>query len=545
MRRIVSVWLIDWPVTVWANGAGRVSPPEAAIGTHQGPPFALIVRTNRGAILHALNAAARAEGLSRGQTQADARAILPNLESRPADLAADLRALEALAVWTERWSPSVTPDPSPDGLEGLFMDVTGAAHLFGGEFGLLEQIERRMASAGIRARAAIAPTPGAAWALSRHGPASRYGRIVVENGLRDALADVSIEALRIDAATLKQARRFGFKTIGDLYPMPRAGLARRFRDVDGAGLVRRLDQALGLAAEALAPTRPPPRYRAWEAYAEPLGDTAAIESRAPGLMADLATALEQDGQGARTLTLTGFRTDGQTRSLSIRLGQPGRDAPIWMRLFRERGFERIDLGFGVDALMLSADIAEPMIARQISTEDEAAARHAESLTALIDRLSARLGEQAICVAEPQGSWIPERAERWRPALAARHGSRRPDPAIAAGDDRPRPILMLDPPEPVEAIAELPDGAPAQFTWRRLSRRVTRAEGPERLSPEWWRPPSEGRGPLGRQPRTRDYYRVEDDQGLRYWLFREGLYGREYAGTLQERTPSWWMHGMFP
>ncbi|CAN5420736.1 DNA polymerase Y family protein [soil metagenome] len=516
-------------MTVWANGAGRVSPPETPVGTHQGPPFALIARTNRGA-------------------------ILPALECRPADPAADLRALETLAVWAERWSPSVTVDvlgdSTGDGLEGIFLDVTGADHLFGGETGLLEQIERRRALAGVRARAAIAPTPGAAWALGRQGPESRTGRIVGDDGLREALSDLSVESLRIDAATLKQARRFGLKAIGDLHPMPRAGLARRFRDVDGAGLVRRLDQALGLAAEALDPTRSPPRYRAWEAYAEPLGDTAGVESRAPGLMADLATALERDGQGARALTLTGFRTDGQARSLSVRLGQPGRDPAIWMRLFRERGFERIDLGFGVDALMLSADLAERMTARQISTEDEAAARHAESLTALIDRLSARLGEHAISVAEPQGSWIPERAERWRPALGARaisrnHALRRPDPAIAAGDDRLRPLLMLDPPEPVEAIAELPDGAPARFTWRRLSRRVTRAEGPERLSPEWWRPSSEGHGPLGRQPRTRDYYRVEDDQGLRYWLFREGLYGREYGGTLQEREPSWWMHGMFP
>ena len=541
MRRIVSVWLIDWPVTVWANGAGRVSPPEPPVGTHEGPPFALIGRTHRGAVIHALNAAARAAGLSRGQTQADARAILPALECRPADPDADERALRALAVWAERWSPSVTVDASPDGLEGLFMDVTGAAHLFGGEAGLLEQVERRMGQAGVRARAAIAPTPGAAWAVARHGSAARNARVVAGPALRDVLSGLPVEALRIDAATLKQARRFGLYRIGDLYPMPRSGLARRFREVDGAGLVRRLDQALGLAAEAMDPTRPPPRYRAWEAYAEPLGDTAGVEGRAPGLMADLAAALEKDGQGARALTLTGFRTDGQTRGLSIRLGTPGRDAGIWMRLFRERGFERIDLGFGIDALMLSADLTEPMTARQISTEDEAAARHAESLAALIDRLSARLGEAAIQIAEPNGSWLPERAERWRPALGARPVPVKND----SGDRRARPILMLDPPEPIEVVAELPDRPPAQFTWRRVARRVTRADGPERLSPEWWRSASDGAGPLQRQPRTRDYYRIEDDQGLRYWLFREGLYGREYAGAAEERAPSWWMHGMFP
>jgi protein ImuB len=541
MRRIVSVWLIDWPVTVWANGAGRVSPPEVPAnsqrgGAHEGPPFALIARTARGAVIHALNAAARAAGLSAGQTQADARAILPSLICRPADLAADHAALERLAVWAERWSPSVVIDEDQAGMEGLFLDVTGAGHLFGGEAELLAGIEARLAEAGARARVAMAGSPGAAWALARWGSDRP---VVPEDRTKAALARLPVEALRLEEAALKQARRFGLKRIGDLYDMPRAGLARRFRDGAGVGLVVRLDQALGLAAEALVPTRPPPKYRAWEAHAEPLCDIAGVEGRLPGLAADLAAVLEKDGQGARILTLTGFRTDGQTTSLTIKSGLPGRDVPIWMRLFRERGVERLDLGFGVDALMLSADLTEPLRPHQVSIEDEAAARHAESLTALIDRLSARLGEGAVRVAEPQGSWLPERAERWRPALGMRKPVR-PDAEAADADPRHRPILLLDPPEPVEAIAELPDGAPALFTWRRLPRRVARADGPERLSPEWWRPV-----PGDRETRTRDYYRVEDDQGLRYWLFREGLYGREYSGADGERAPSWWMHGMFP
>jgi protein ImuB len=536
MRRIVSVWLIDWPVTVWANGAGRVSPPEVPVGAHEGPPFALIARTARGAVIHALNAAARAAGLSAGQTQADARAILPCLICRPADLPADRAALERLAVWAERWSPAVVVDAEQDGMEGLFLDVTGAGHLFGGEAALLAGIETRLSEAGARARVALAATPGAAWALARWGGERP---VVPESRTKTALAALPVEALRLEEAALKQARRFGLKRIGDLYDMPRAGLARRFRDGAGVGLVKRLDQALGLAAEALIPTRPSPKYRAWEAHAEPLCDIAGVESRLPGLAADLAAALEKDGQGARILTLTGFRTDGRTTALTIKSGLPGRYVPVWMRLFRERGVERLDLGFGVDALMLSADLTEPLRPHQVSLEDETATRHAESLTALIDRLSARLGEGAVRVAEPQGSWLPERAERWRPALGMKT-TLRPDADAAGADPRHRPILLLDPPEPVEAIAELPDGAPALFTWRRLARRVARADGPERLSPEWWRPP-----PGERETRTRDYYRVEDDQGLRYWLFREGLYGREYSGADGERIPSWWMHGMFP
>ncbi|WP_426040806.1 Y-family DNA polymerase [Brevundimonas sp. TWP2-3-4b1] len=533
MRRIVSVWLIDWPVTVWTRSAGPNTPESSrpdpfAAGAG---PLALILRTARGAVIHALNPAARTLNLSRGQTQADALAMVPHLVCHPADPAADLRALEALAFWGERWSPAVTVDPSEGGLEGLFLDLTGATHLFGGEDGAIDRIEQRLAEAGIRARAAMAPSPGAAWALARWGNATR---IASDADVREALAPLPVDSLRIDDAALKQTRRFGLKRIGDLYPMPRAGLARRFRDGAGVGLVRRLDQALGATAEALIPTRAPPRYRGWEAYADPLTDTAGIEARLPGLAESLARTMESDGQGARALTLTAFRVDGRASAVSVRMGRALRDVSIWMRLFRETGIERIDPGFGIDALMLTADLTEPMVALQVSMGEEQQARHAEGMAALIDRLSARLGEASVRVATPQGSWMPERAERWAPALTSAPVRDRHDPG------RARPLLLLDPPEPVETLADLPDGAPARFTWRRVTRRVTRADGPERLSPEWWRP-----RPDGRQSRTRDYYRIEDDQGLRYWLFREGLYGAEYTGAKDERAPSWWMHGMFP
>jgi protein ImuB len=510
------------------------SPPDPALDPKQ--PFALVLKNSRGAaILHALNPAARRSGLRRGQTQADARAMIPHLVARPADPEAEARALTALAVWAERWSPSVSLDPSSGGLEGLFLDVSGATHLFGGEAALLAQIRDRLAEAGAPARVALAPTPGAAWALARWGgDGGQAAPVATEDTVRAELASLPVEALRIDDLTLTQARRFGLKRIGDLYPMPRAGLARRFRDGAGVGLVQRLDQALGFAGEALAPVRPPPKYRAWQSWMEPVGDIEGVEARLTDLTADLAAPLLRDGQGAKALTVTGFRSDGGTTGLSVRMGRPGRDPGIWLRLFREAGLGRLELGFGLDALMLTADAVEPMTARQGALESEAGAQQAESLAALVDRLSARLGEDRVLTAEPVESWIPERAERWRPAMG-RPVTGREGEAVGR-----RPLLMFDPPEPVEAMAELPDGAPMRFTWRRLSRRVTRADGPERLSPEWWRP-----RPDDRQVRTRDYYRVEDEAGGRYWLFREGLYGREYSGDPAERAPSWWMHGVLP
>lgn len=459
--------------------------------------------------------------------------MIPRLIGQPADPAADARALTALAAWAERWSPSVSVDPSSEGLEGLFLDVTGATHLFGGEAALLDQIRARLGEAGVPARAAMAPTPGAAWALARWGEADGGAPLATEDTTRERLADLPVEALRIDDRTLAAARRFGLRRIGDLYAMPRAGLARRFRDVDGVGLVKRLDQALGFVAEALTPVRAPPRYRAWQAYAEPLGDLEGVEARLPELAADLAQPLERDGQGAKALTLTGFRSDGRITALSVRMGRPGREAKVWLRLFREAGLGRLELGFGLDALMLTADTVEPIAPRQAALDSETETRQAESLAALIDRLTARLGEERVLTPEPIDSWIPERAERLRPALGRRPA---PDPS----DLGRRPILLLDPPEPVEAIAEMPDHAPARFTWRRVARRVVKADGPERLSPEWWRP-----RPDGREVRTRDYYRVEDAEGARYWLFREGLYGLEYGGRAEERAPSWWMHGVLP
>lgn len=536
MGRIVSVWLIDWPVTVWSK-ARRAAPPDG-FPDHRpwGLPFALIARTARGAVIHALNPAARAEGLSRGQTQADALAMVPHLICEPADPRADTQALETLALWCERWSPAVSIDASDEGREGLFMDMTGADHLFGGETAMLVQMRQRLERAGVRARLALAETPGAAWGLARYGSFDDTPPAPGPDQTRETLGPLPLEALRLRPKALTQARRFGLRRIADLYPLPRAGLARRFRGDEGLDLVRRLDQALGLTSEALIPSRAAPRYRAWEAHAEPLIDTAGVEGRLPDLADRLASGLDRDGQGARALTLTAFRTDGRTTAISVRTGAASRAAKVWLRLLRERGVERLELGFGVDALMLSADLTEPLVARQAALEHGDSERFAENMSDLIDRLSARLGEQAVRLAEPQESWLPERAERWRSALETRNRSR----AVTGNPERQRPILLLDPPEPVEAIAELPDGAPARFTWRRASRKVVRADGPERLSPEWWRP-----APQGRLARTRDYYRVEDERGLRYWLFREGLYGWDYNGEPEERAPSWWMHGMFP
>ena len=480
-------------------------------------------RTTAGLILHALTPEARALGLKLHQSHADACAIVPSLASAPAEPEQAAQALTLLGAWMERYTPYVTLDPTPGGLEGLFLDLTGGQHLFGGEAAMARQILTSLERLDVPARLGVADTPGAAWALARYG-----GGLVIapEGGAKAALAELPVAALRLKPTAVQLLNRFGLRRIGALAGLPRAALARRFRDAEALNVLQRLDQALGVLAEPLTPLTPPAVYRAQAVFAEPMTSIEAVAIQAAELTGRLAAALEQDGMGARRLRLTGFRVDGRTTTLEVRLASPSRQAAHLHRLFRDKGFEHLDLGFGIDALGLSAPVAEPLHARQTTALGDEQRVLAEARDALVDRLSARLGDEAVLAPRLSESWIPEAAETLVP-FAHRDGGAAP----AHGSERP--ILLFDPPEPIEAMAELPDGAPARFVWRRASRRVLRASGPERLEPEWWKTG-------GKPQRTRDYYRVEDEAGGRYWVFREGLYARPEG----EPLPSWWMHGLF-
>jgi protein ImuB len=528
MKRFASIWLMDWPVTAWR--AARPSPPETAAHRTDPTPFALVERTTRGLILHALNPAARALGLKLHQSHADACAIVPALVSAPADPLEDAKALRRLAGWMERYSPFVSLDQSPGGLEGLFLDLTGGQHLFGGEAAMAGAMLASLARLGVPARIGVADTPGAAWALARYG--EETPAMAPEGGSRAALAGLPVAALRLEPSAIQLLNRFGLRRIGALSALPRAALARRFQDAEALNVLQRLDQAMGHLPEPLIPVTAPAVYRVQHIFAEPMTNLEAVAIEAAALADRLAQALEQDGVGARRLHLTGFRVDGRTTRLDVRLSAASRRAAHLLRLFKDKGFEHLDLGFGIDALALCAPVTEPLHARQTTLETGALAgarqADAHARDALVDRLSARLGEGAVLAAHLAESWLPETAETLGPYASRSEAA--PNPAIG-----PRPILLFDPPEPIDAVAELPDGAPARFTWRRAARRVLRASGPERLSPEWWKASGSGK-----QKRTRDYYRVEDDHGGRYWVFREGL----YDGRDVDPPPSWWMQGLF-
>jgi protein ImuB len=470
-----------------------------------------------------LNAAAEVLGLATGDLLADARAKAEFLQVRDADPTADDAALRRLALWATRYTPTASPWNEDNGADGFFLDITGAAHLFGGEEKLLADLAARLRkNFGLPARLAVADTPGAAWALSRFHKTPSF---VLPCGQEAAaLAPLPIAALRLAPETRGVLRRLGFKTVGSLLDKPRAPFAARFP----TELLRRVDQALGRIDEPLVPVVAPPIYHSLRYLIEPIFTHDAIIAHANRLMATLVHVLTRDDVGARALRLCLYNVDGAVEAIDIGLTLPTRNVSHVARLIElklEALAATCDAGFGFEAIGLAVTCADPMPARQTeltSVTDEG--DRTERCASLIDALRQRLGPHSVRHFEPVASHLPERAEVLPPIDG--DASAWPEP-----DQKPRPLLLLPHAEPAEDVTALvPDGPPRRFSWRGVTYDITGAQGPERISAEWWR---------YREPKpTRDYYLVEDTAGHRFWLFREGLYGRETAAA------RWFVHGLF-
>lgn len=476
-------------------------------------------------LVHAADDMALSHSLFPGQRLADALACVPEARVEPADPAGDLGALHQLAQWATRFSPHVTPD-APD---GLLLDITGCGHLWQGEDRLMADALARLSAQGFHARGAIAGTIGAAWASARFGGAGTDGEgsIIPAGSISAALGRLPVRALRLDDGTAAGLDRLGLRRIGDLYPLPRADLAKRY----GARLLQRLDQALGYAAESLSPLAPTPDHRVSLVFAEPISHAEAIAQASEILLARLLRELETQELGVRRLGLIAHRLDDDAPGIIIGTARPSRDAKHLLRLLIEK-LDMIDPGPGIERMSLSALVSEKMTATQVDFDQRNAATAAADLAPLVDRLTNRLGTSSLAVARAVASHVPERAVAFVAPL-----QKKQPPADWSADLPPRPIRLLSPPEPIDALAPVPDDPPLSFRWRHVLHRIAKAEGPERIRPEWWQG-MEG-GPTTREGDTRDYYRVEIEDGRRFWLYRSGLYSHETA-----RPPRWFLHGIF-
>jgi len=502
---------------------------RAGRGAAADRPLAIYAKDGGAYQLTGVDARGSALGLHLAMSLADARAMQPKLEAVEADPEEDARALDNIAAWCERFTPVVAPDPP----EGLFLDIAGCAHLFGGEEKLRAQILTRLHAQGFGARVEIAPTPGAAWAFARY---RRKRAQTLREALRDSLAGdggeslaqdlapLPVEALRLDADAAALLRRLGMKTIGHLLNAPRSSFTARA----GERAMLRLDQALGRAQEALTPRRPAPPVFALRRFLEPIFSADSILQVAQELCGDAVETLDMRGAGALRAELALFGVDGRDRTIGVNVSKPLREAKPLLRLFREKlniVGESLNAEFGFEAARLDivrlARIGES--AKTLVDVEEAAASE-EKIGAIVDILSSRLGPKRVLRPQLHAEHAPEHAIGWRSALGKPSDAKQARPP-ADGVQR-RPIRLFAPAQQIEVMASVPDGPPIRFRWRRVTREVVRAEGPERISGDW------------RRQMTRDYYRVEDRQGRRYWLYREGLYGET------ETAPRWFVHGLF-
>ncbi|HSR81966.1 MAG TPA: DNA polymerase Y family protein [Hyphomicrobiaceae bacterium] len=564
MSRIVSVWLKAWPIARLLNVQASSASAEATLDSRR--PLVLVAPAKGGTRIVSLNRAAQRAGLTKDVLLSNARSKVPNLQVRDADPVADSDALRRLALWCLRYTPKVAPWDEASGADGLFLDIEGSAHLFGGEERLLADLAARLKAFRLVARMAIADTAGTAWAVARHS--EQNGTIVASGEEMHTLHALPLAALRLGEDSQRLMHRLGLRRIGEILHQPRAPFAARFQ----AELLRRLDQALGHAPEPLMPVVEPPVYRAQACFTEPIMTQEHVLQAATCLLEVLGRDLERDAVGIRLLRLLLFRVDGEVQSLELGLAAPSRDAQhiaqlIGLRLYR-LGNE-LEADFGFEAAAVHVRNAESLAERQASLGLHEDGASPEELARLIDRLQQRLGRHAVRQLHPRQSHTPERAVRVRPAspsarllsgpsshkttksiqaeskrrtgrgkgkrqisapahVTAPHPGLRPEEAWTETIAAPRPLLLLERPEPADVLAVVPDGPPRHFRWRGVLHQIAQAQGPERIAPEWWRHTAEG---------TRDYYLVEDAQGHRFWLYREGLYG-------QGATPQWFVHGMF-
>ncbi len=484
-------------------------------------PFVLVEK-ERGALrISARDRGAVRANLTIGMALTEARALWPDLEVAEASHEADAVFLRQASEICDMFTPLV----ALQGHDGLVLDITGCAHLFGGEESLANSARRRLAELGLTSCVAIAGTPHCARAFARF----RRNTIVAPVEEKALAYALPILALDQDTGTTLALNRAGFRTLGDLADRPSGMLAARF----GSGLVDTLRRVLGHEDIRITPLRPAPEIMAEKHFPEPLGLMDSLLAILERLARDVVAALERRGAGGRAFEASFFRSDGVVRRITIETALGTREVAGLMRLIRlklEALADPLDPGFGFDALRLAVIRSEPMGERQ-STLEGGTSREEEAgaIAALVDRLTARFGRENVRRLVARDTHDPVRAGGSVPYVSSHPAVPFAEPE--SGSPPARPLTLFDPPQWIEALAEVPDGPPLRFRWRRVLHEVARAEGPERIAPEWWRHGSNA-------PATRDYYRIENAHGHRFWVFREGFYEDSNA------RPRWFLHGLF-
>ncbi len=467
-------------------------------------PLVAIAKVKNAIVLQAVDRKATALGLRIGQPLANARAMLPELEVAQADEAADLQLLNNIADWCDHFTPFV----ALDGKQGLLLDVTGATHLFGGEQTMLELIVRKLKAQGLNVCAGLAGTAAAAHALAIY-----KNNAITEIGAEAAaVKPLPVEALGLEAAITHAFRRAGLKTVGQVASRKRSEITARF----GAVVLATVDEILGQGAKPISPRRPRAAYWQERAFAEPIATDDLITATLKSLSMSLSALMQENGDGARCVEALFFRADGVVRNITIAMGSPTRDFNIMLRLFREKLDalnDPLDPSFGFDLIRLSATRTEHFNGVTVELDSDLMAQ--KEINFLIDRLATRFGANRILRFQPNDTHIPEKAFIAVPAqrVSAKQVWKKRQSTSAIPH---RPLRIFARPEPITFTTTL--------NWRRFKRSVIWHEGPERIAAEWWH---------HEEPQSsRDYFRAEDHEGRRYWLYRNTT------------TEQWFLHGIF-
>ena len=470
-------------------------------------PFVLRASSHGRVVITAVNNVAEEKGIRSGMVLADARAIQPDLEvldDKP-DLADKL--LKRIAEWCIRFSPAVAIDP-PD---GLLLDSTGCSHLWGGDSAYVFGIVQKLHSRGYDVRVALADTIGVAWGVARFGKDS----LVIAHGQHfEALMPLPPEALRLEVETVDRLHKLGLHQVSQFIKIPRSSLRRRF----GQHCIMRLDMALGQEMETIMPVQPIEPYQERLPCLEPIVTATGIEIALRQLLQTLCSRLQQEQIGLRTALFKGYRIDGKIEQVSVGTNRPSHNVHHLFKLFEIR-LPTIEPALGIELFVLEAPKVEVQLPQQENMWEGSDGLADVRLSELIDRLANKVGTKAVHRYLPDEHYWPERS--LRPSLSLQEKS-----TTVWRADKLRPLQLLPMPEPIEVTAPIPDYPPMLFRYKGEVHQVIKADGPERIEQEWWL----------QQGQHRDYYRVEDEDGRRYWLFRLGHY--------HDKTYQWFIQGFF-